>query len=232
MVKNAPAFAILGEPVTLTLRIEDQGAVPASVAGPRAVCDRHRRRQRRRASRCRSGEDIDLPLTLPHGGMNVIQFAGRRQPRARLTDRNNAAVVQINGVRDRLRVLLVSGEPHAGERTWRNLLKSDSLGRSGAFHHPAAARKAGRRAGDRAVADRVSDPRAVPRQDRRIRPDHLRPLPAARHPAVDLSRQRAQLCREGRRGAGRGGAGISPSVESALSLAPGRRSCRPRRPAG
>ncbi|MEN8839604.1 MAG: hypothetical protein ABF288_00640, partial [Octadecabacter sp.] len=43
-----------------------------------------------------------------------------------LTDRNNEAVVQINGVRDRLRVLLVSGEPHAGERTWRNLLKSDS----------------------------------------------------------------------------------------------------------
>jgi len=29
-------------------------------------------------------------------------------------------------VRDRLRVLLVSGEPHAGGRTWRNLLKSDS----------------------------------------------------------------------------------------------------------
>ncbi|MFN3294529.1 MAG: hypothetical protein ACK414_13940, partial [Gemmobacter sp.] len=43
-----------------------------------------------------------------------------------LTDRNNVAVLQINGVRDRLRVLLVSGEPYAGERTWRNLLKSDA----------------------------------------------------------------------------------------------------------
>jgi len=43
-----------------------------------------------------------------------------------LTDRNNAQVVQVNGVRDRLRVLLVSGEPHAGERVWRNLLKSDA----------------------------------------------------------------------------------------------------------
>ena len=43
-----------------------------------------------------------------------------------LTDRNNTALVQINGVRDRLRVLLVSGQPHAGTRTWRNLLKSDS----------------------------------------------------------------------------------------------------------
>jgi len=30
------------------------------------------------------------------------------------------------GVRENLRVLLVSGKPHAGERTWRNLLKSDA----------------------------------------------------------------------------------------------------------
>jgi hypothetical protein len=57
--------------------------------------------------------------------MNVLQFS---VPTAtgEITDRNNAAVVQINGVRDRLRVLLVSGEPHPGERTWRNLLKSDA----------------------------------------------------------------------------------------------------------
>ncbi|MEL7345993.1 MAG: hypothetical protein AAFN59_14245, partial [Pseudomonadota bacterium] len=71
------------------------------------------------------GEDLELPVTLPHGGMNVIQFT---VPEAdgELTDRNNTAIVQINGVRDRLRVLLVSGEPHPGERTWRNLLKSDA----------------------------------------------------------------------------------------------------------
>lgn len=43
-----------------------------------------------------------------------------------MTDRNNAALIQMNGVRDRLSVLLVSGEPHPGGRTWRNLLKSDS----------------------------------------------------------------------------------------------------------
>ncbi len=66
-----------------------------------------------------------MPVTLPHGGMNVLQFTVP-PAEGELTDRNNAAVVQINGVRDRLRVLLVSGEPHAGERTWRNLLKSDS----------------------------------------------------------------------------------------------------------
>jgi hypothetical protein len=55
----------------------------------------------------------------------VIRFA---VPAAtgEITDRNNAALVQINGVRDRLRVLLVSGQPHQGGRVWRNLLKSDS----------------------------------------------------------------------------------------------------------
>src|SRR6266436_3264734 len=39
---------------------------------------------------------------------------------------NDRTVVAIDGVRDKLRVLLVSGEPHSGERTWRNLLKSDA----------------------------------------------------------------------------------------------------------
>jgi hypothetical protein len=122
-VSNAPAFAIMGETVTLTLRIDDQGAAPTADAvvnlsiaidGDAPI-----------SFQVPVGQDIELPLDLPHGGMNVVQFA---TPFAdgELTDRNNAAVVQINGVRDRLRVLLVSGEPHPGERTWRNLLKSDA----------------------------------------------------------------------------------------------------------
>ena len=71
------------------------------------------------------GRDIELPLELPHGGRNVLQFT-TPAAEAELTDRNNTELVQINGVRDRLSVLLVSGEPHPGGRTWRNLLKSDS----------------------------------------------------------------------------------------------------------
>ena len=123
VVANAPAFAILGEPVTLTLRVEDQGAAPTDTdfvpltiaidgAAPLPF-------------EIPVGQNVELPITLPHGGMNVLQF---QIPTAEgeLTDRNNGAVIQINGVRDRLRVLLVSGEPHPGERTWRNLLKSDA----------------------------------------------------------------------------------------------------------
>ncbi len=124
LVTNAPAFAILGEPVTLTLRIEDQGAVPADLGGS-AELQIAVDGGAPESFRVPVGQDLELPVTLPHGGMNVIQFVVP-EAEGELTDRNNSAVVQINGVRDRLRVLLVSGEPHPGERTWRNLLKSDS----------------------------------------------------------------------------------------------------------
>ncbi len=124
LVTNAPAFAILGEPVTLTLRIEDQGAVPAGLGGSAELLIAVDGGAPE-SFRVPVGQDLELPVTLPHGGMNVIQFVVP-EAEGELTDRNNSAVVQINGVRDRLRVLLVSGEPHPGERTWRNLLKSDS----------------------------------------------------------------------------------------------------------
>ena len=121
-ITNAPAFAILGEPVTLTLRVEDQGEAPqAELADLSIAIDGGEPQQFQIAL----AEDVELPVELPHGGMNVLQFS-TPAVEGELTDRNNAAVVQINGVRDRLRVLLVSGEPHAGERTWRNLLKADA----------------------------------------------------------------------------------------------------------
>lgn len=122
VVKNAPAFAILDEEVMLTLRIEDQGAAPGAREADLTITVDDGEPQTYRVP---VGQDLDLPVVLPHGGMNVLQFA-TPAAEGELTDRNNAAVVQINGVRDRLRVLLVSGEPHAGERVWRNLLKSDA----------------------------------------------------------------------------------------------------------
>ena len=123
VVENAPAFAIIGEPVTLTVRIDDLGAAPEdnAVAAMQISVDG----APPQTVNVPVGQPMELPLTLPHGGMNTLQFTTAEMD-GELTDRNNAAVVQINGVRDRLRVLLVSGEPHPGERTWRNLLKSDS----------------------------------------------------------------------------------------------------------
>ena len=123
IIRNAPAFAIIGEPVMLTLRIEDQGAAPGTSVD--VQIDIAVDGAEPRSFTVPLGQDLEVPVTLQHGGMNVIQFNVPGEE-GELTTRNNAAVVQINGVRDRLRVLLVSGEPHAGERTWRNLLKSDA----------------------------------------------------------------------------------------------------------
>ena len=123
IVKNAPSFGIIGEPITLTLQVEDQGAAPEGVQYTelQIAIDGGAPQN----FRLPVGVDFDLPLTLPHGGRNVIEFRVPEAP-GELTARNNAALLQINGVRDRLRVLLVSGAPHPGGRTWRNLLKSDS----------------------------------------------------------------------------------------------------------
>ena len=123
IVRNAPAFAIIGEEVILTLRVEDQGdAPPGATVASIDVAVGGGEPQRYQIP---LGEDVEVPLTLQHGGRNVIRFSVPTVE-GEITDRNNAALIQMNGVRDRLRVLLVSGEPHAGSRTWRNLLKSDS----------------------------------------------------------------------------------------------------------
>ena len=123
VVKNAPAFAIIGEEFKLKLKVEDIGAPPA--LGAEVELTIAIDTEESVTYTVPLNEDMELPVTLPHGGANVLQFSVA-PVNGEITDRNNAIAVQINGVRDRLRVLLVSGEPHAGERVWRNLLKSDA----------------------------------------------------------------------------------------------------------
>ena len=124
MIRTAPAFGIIGEPVQVILRVEEQGQMPASEEGRTVDLSIAVDGEPAEVYPVPVNEDLELPVTLNHGGQNVVQL-GFPVADGEITDRNNAAVLQINGVRDRLRVLLVSGEPHAGERTWRNLLKSD-----------------------------------------------------------------------------------------------------------
>ncbi|WP_339108965.1 hypothetical protein [Thioclava sp. GXIMD4216] len=124
VIQSAPSFGIIGEPVSIRLKVEDMGQVPdkaPKTAELKIAIDG----AAAQSYQVNVGEDLELPLVLDHGGQNVVQFS-LTPVAGELTDRNNDAVVQMNGVRDRLRVLLVSGEPHAGERTWRNLLKSDA----------------------------------------------------------------------------------------------------------
>ena len=123
-------------------------------------------------------------------------------------------MVSIDGVRDKLRVLLVSGEPHSGERTWRNLLKSDASVDLVHFTISAPAGKAGRHADQRIVADRLSDARTVPAEDQRVSSDHLRPLCPPGRAADRLFRQYRALCPRRRCGAGGGG----PDYASTTSI--------------
>jgi hypothetical protein len=117
----APRFGIVGQPQTVTYRVEDQGAdektAEVTVRRDGDVVDT-------RTVPVGTPQTIAIPI--PHGGPNIVEIEAAPLSGGELTLVNNRAVVSIDGVRDKLRVLLVSGEPHAGERTWRNLLKSDA----------------------------------------------------------------------------------------------------------
>jgi hypothetical protein len=125
VVVQAPPYGIVGKEVSMTIRVEDYGQQAGAAAGARrAVLTVRRDGQDLQAEEVPVGVDHSLSFLLDHGGPSVFELSV--SPIAReLTLANNKAVLSVNGVRDRLRVLLVSGEPHAGERTWRNLLKSD-----------------------------------------------------------------------------------------------------------
>ncbi len=124
-IVEAPGYGIVGKSVTIRLVVEDLGLPRADQATGRAA----------RLTIRRDGEpplvesvplgqehSIDIPIT--RAGPTVVEMTADARP-GEVSALNNRAVVTINGVRERLRVLLVSGEPHAGERTWRRLLKAD-----------------------------------------------------------------------------------------------------------
>ena len=117
---TAPRFGIVGQTQTITFRVEDQGAP----AGPAQVAVR-RDGELIESRNVRVGAAVNINVPVPHAGPNIVEIEASPLE-GELTAVNNRAVVSIDGVRDKLRVLLVSGEPHAGERTWRNLLKSDA----------------------------------------------------------------------------------------------------------
>jgi hypothetical protein len=115
----APRFGIVGQPQSITYRVEDQGAGETTA---QVTVRRDGDVVEMRSVPVGIPQTVTVPI--PHGGRNIVEIEA--SPLAdELTQVNNRAVVTIDGVRDKLRVLLVSGEPHAGERTWRNLLKSD-----------------------------------------------------------------------------------------------------------
>jgi hypothetical protein len=120
VLTNAPRFGIVGQPQSIAFRVEDQGA---QIGAVEIIVRRDGEQIERRVVTVHTDLKVNVPIT--HAGQNIVEIEASALENE-LTLINNRAVVSIDGVRDKLRVLLVSGEPHAGERTWRNLLKSDA----------------------------------------------------------------------------------------------------------
>lgn len=120
-VVKAPTFGIVDQPLQFIIKIEDFG-VNEPVQAARVTITQDG--EERTADLARIGAELTLDVTLTHGGANFFEISVDPL-NGELTEKNNSAYISVNGIRDRLQVLLVSGEPHMGERGWRNILKSD-----------------------------------------------------------------------------------------------------------
>lgn len=115
----APKFGLVGENVEFAVRVEDPGH-----EGERAGLEIRMNGERVAQFDAQIRDTISIPLEIEKRGVNTVEIRAEAA-NGELTLLNNAAVFEISGVRDRMRVLLITGEPHIGGRAWRNLLKSD-----------------------------------------------------------------------------------------------------------
>ncbi len=116
-IQSAPSFSIIGQRLQMRVQVNDPSAttVPVSItingeAQPNQTV--------------KVGEPQMISFTLDQRGENLVVLSVDGIPNE-LTLANNLASARLSGVQDRLRVLLITGEPHAGARVWRDLLKSD-----------------------------------------------------------------------------------------------------------
>ncbi|MCF4165023.1 hypothetical protein L2U69_05155 [Zavarzinia compransoris] len=122
-ILEAPSFAVIDRPVQIRLRV-DEGAPGERIAGLPATITIAADDRVPLTRQVPIGVPVTIEVTPDRRGPNIFDLAVNPGP-SELTPANNRAIVTVNGIRDRLRVLLVSGEPHMGERAWRNILKSD-----------------------------------------------------------------------------------------------------------
>ncbi len=116
---DSPRFGIVGKDQVIRLRVLEKGGPGRAGLTIRRDGEVIARRD------VTAGQTVQVPVRIDRGGPNVVEIEAAPLDNE-LTLANNRAVITIDGVRDKLRVLLVSGEPHPGERTWRNLLKADA----------------------------------------------------------------------------------------------------------
>ena len=120
VIDHAPEYILVGETATINFHVEDQGGdgtdVPVTVSLPGED-------PQKLVVKPGAAAEVNIPIS--HAGQNFISLSAEVRP-GEISAANNTELANVNGIRDRLRVLLVSGQPNAGERTWRNLLKADT----------------------------------------------------------------------------------------------------------
>jgi hypothetical protein len=120
-VLRAPRFGLVGGEQPVEVRVTE--TTPGDAKAVKLTVTRQGEPPSTKTVRI--GENVDIPVKVDHAGPNIVEIEAEAAP-GELTTVNNRAVLTVEGVRENMRVLLVSGEPHAGERTWRNMLKSDA----------------------------------------------------------------------------------------------------------
>ncbi|MEM8839214.1 MAG: hypothetical protein AAGE89_14050 [Pseudomonadota bacterium] len=121
VLTEAPRFGIVGEEKEFKFQVESSDLSRGGTANVTIRLNG----ETKTTQNVPIGREIELAVTIDRGGRNVLEITVDEAP-GEITLLNNTAIQTIEGIRENLRVLLVSGEPHLGERTWRNLLKSDA----------------------------------------------------------------------------------------------------------
>jgi len=123
-IEQAPAFGLVGRDVTVSYAVRETAPPKAEKRAETAEVRVYVDGVMAKTEAVAVDEPQAFSLVLQHAGPSIVEFEVA-EAEGEASNLNNRAAVTINGVRDRLKVLLVSGQPHPGERTWRNLLKSD-----------------------------------------------------------------------------------------------------------
>lgn len=119
-ILSAPPFAIIGQNATIRLEVDDLGTThSASTTLTIRTGDAPPKTQT-----IQTGTPQEINFPIQQAGETLIALSTPSLD-GEASTANNSDVVRIRGVRDRLRVLLVSGIPNQSERVWRRLLKAD-----------------------------------------------------------------------------------------------------------
>jgi hypothetical protein len=120
-LNNAPAYGLVGQNVQLGFTIIDHGA---SDDGSLAAVTVSANGSAIWSQNVPVGAPVSVAVPVRHAGAAIISVQAAPLP-GEVSTVNNQAAFTLNGVRKRLEVLLISGDPNQGERSWRVLLKSD-----------------------------------------------------------------------------------------------------------